>query len=296
MNDKREIRSNIKKLWRHLPYILDIKYRTRPISLSLHVTNNCNLNCDFCYIKNIDRTQELDYDKLINFISIIKPKSVQLTGGEPCIYPHINKLIKFLNSNNIKIGMFTNGNYIRIINHLQYFNWLRVSINPYIDNNVEFKDPPKPKSLGYIYIKHKGSPHTEELEEKLKKFMDNHRGSYLKVVQDILEPTQIDIKNDPERKIIIQKPALYKPYKGICYMGYLKPYLNGDGLVYPCISTVNLKTKIRDKSKAITDIDHPYDLLTYHDIIMDCKYCRFWDRNKFISYINEKEIEDEDFL
>lgn len=294
MSDKGELRSNLKKIWRHLPHLLNIENEPSPICLVVHITSKCNLNCSFCYIKNRDKTQELDYNKLINFIKIIKPKSIQLTGGEPCLYPRINDLIVFLLLRRIKIGIFTNGTHIKNIHYIHHFDWIRVSINHYIDNNIEFKEPDYPKNLGYIYIKHKNSP--EDLEKKLIKFTNNHRYSYLKILQDVFNYTQIDIKNNPKKKIIIQKPALYKPYKGKCYMGYLKPYLNGDGLVYACISNVNLKTKIRDKSKAITDIDHPQHLLKYRNILMDCKQCRFWDRNEFIEYINKKEVVDEDFL
>lgn len=290
-----EIRSNLKKLWRHLPYILNIEKETNPICLVLHITSRCNLNCSFCYIKNRDKTQELDYNKLIKFIKIIKPKSIQLTGGEPCVYPRIKDLITYLTFLNIKIGIFTNGHYLRNISYeLQYIDWLRVSINSYIDNNIEFKEPSKPERLGYIYIKHRNSP--KNLEQKLIKFIDNHRGLYLRVIKDITDPAPIKFKSIPEKKIMVIKKGTDVHYKGKCYMGYLKPYLNGNGLVYPCISTVNLKTRTRDKSKAITDIDHPIKLLNYQDIIMDCEQCRFWDRNEFIEYINKKEVIDEDFL
>ena len=294
MKNERELRSNIKKLWRHLPYILNMKYKTRPICLSLHITSKCNLNCSFCYIKNIDRTQELDYNKLINFIKIIKPKSVQLTGGEPCLYPHVNELIIFLALHRIKIGMFTNGTYIKNIHLLHHFDWLRISINHFIDNNIEFKEPDYPKNLGYIYIKHRNSP--EDLKNKLVDFMDNHRGTYLKVIKDVFNLTSIKFKSILKKRIIVPTIEPLVHYKGKCYMGFLKPYINGDGLIYSCVSTVNPKEKIRDKRKAITDIDHPQHLLRYHDIIMDCKQCRFWDRNEFIEYIYKKEIEDEDFL
>ena len=290
-----EIRSNLKKLWRHLPYILNIEDEPRPICLVLHVTSKCNLNCSFCYIKNRDKTEELDYEKLVNFVKIVKPKSVQLTGGEPCIYPHVNRLIVFLALRRIKIGMFTNGHYLRtIIHNLQYFDWLRVSINSYIDNDIRFKAPDYPKNLGYIYINHRNSP--KNLEEKLIKFADNHRGLYLRVIKDITDPASIKFKSIPEKKIMVLKKGITTHYKGKCYMGYLKPYINGNGLVYPCISTVNPKTRKRDKSKAITDIDHPEKLLRYHDIIMDCEQCRFWDRNEFIEYINKEKVKDEDFL
>jgi len=284
-----------------LPYILNIENETRPISLVIHLTNKCNLSCDFCYIKNRDKMQELDYDKLINFIDVIKPKSVELTGGEPCLYPNIDKLIYHLLDNNIKIGIYTNGT--RLWNYsIGLLNWLRISINFYIDNNKIFTDPIIPDKLGYIYIKHNNSP--KDLRKKLIKFMKNHRGLYLRIVQDVFgSPYLININLMidyfmfyPESRIIIQKPQSTKFYKGKCYMGFLKPYLNADGLVYPCINTVDPKTKIRDKTKSITNINHPYELLKFKDIIMNCENCGLWEKNEFINYINEKKIEDENFL
>jgi len=292
---KGEIKSNIKKLWRHLPYILNMTEITKPISLSLHLTNKCNLNCEFCYIKNIDKTKELDYTKLIKFIQVNQPKSVLLTGGEPCLYPDINNLIIHLIKRKIKIGMFTNGLYLKnIMSCLQYFSWLRVSINHYIDNKIKFKDPEYPKKLSYNYIKHKDSP--LRLKKKLIKFMDSHRGLYLRVIPDRNFSEYMEFKSIPEKRIIVSEIEPLNHYKGKCYMGFLKPYLNGDGLVYSCWCLDESKTRMRDGSKAITDIDHPYKLLKYHDIEMDCKNCRFWDRNKFIKYIKRKEVEDEDFL
>ena len=293
MNDKGELKSSIKKLWRHLPYILNMENKTRPISLSVHMTNKCNLDCSFCYIKNIDKNQELNYDKLITFLNIIKPKSVLLTGGEPCIYPLANNLIEFLFFNKIKIGMFTNGVYLKNIVNLKWFDWIRVSINHYIDNNIEFKDQTNPKKLGYNYILHRNSP--LELRKKLINFMDNHRGSYLRVIKDRSDYDISEFKSIPEKRIIALQ-EITKHYVGKCYMGFIKPYLNSDGLVYSCWCTVDPKIKKRDTTKVISDINHPYDLLVYQDIMMDCKYCRFWDRNEFINYINKKEVEDEDFL
>ena len=294
--EKGELRSNIKKLWRHLQYILNIENEPRPICLVLHLTSKCNLDCDFCYIKNRDRTHELDYDKLINFISVIKPKSVQLTGGEPTLYPKIDELIYFLYANNCKIGMFTNGKELWRCKFFGFLNWLRISINYYIDNDKEFVDPSNPKKLGYVYIKHENSP--DGWEERINKFADSHSGSYLKVAPDINYLTTINPWLFRSFKVIIQKTHSTKYYKGKCYMGFLKPYLNADGLVYPCINTVDPKTRIRDKSKAITTIDRPQDLLNF-DVPykeMNCKNCGLWDRNEFIKYIKKRRIEDEDFL
>lgn len=307
--EEENIRSTIKKLWRHLLYILNIEKETRPISLVVHLTNKCNLDCEFCYIRNRDRTHELDYDKLINFILDVRPKSIELTGGEPCVYPKINDLIVNLNWLGIKIGMFTNGIHLGNVKKslLKCFSWIRVSINNYIDNDIEFNDPPYTGKLGYIYIKHKNSP--TDLRERIIKFIENHRGSYLKIAPDINNPPNpmIMTTDSPQAdfltfwgvdRVIVQETQPTKDYKGKCYMGFLKPYLNADGLVYPCINTVDPKTRIRDKSKSITNIDRPQDLLNFGVPYkeMNCKNCGLWDRNEFIKYIKKGRVEDEDFL
>lgn len=282
-----ELRSTTKKLWRHLNYILDLKKFSDPIHLVTVITSKCNLRCEFCYVIDRERKHELDFIKLKHFISVIQPLSVEITGGEPTLYPYISEYIDFLHRNIIKIGMTTNGTHLHDIKeiNLKKMDWIRVSINHYIEDDIEFTDTKYPEKLGYIYIKHKNSP--PDLVFRLVEFMKTHRGKYLKVAVDVTDKSIKEFESVPYYNIIGQERFKTKHFKGICYMGWLKPIIEPDGRVYACVA---------NKIKAITDIDNPKDLLNYRDIHMDCKECPFYDRNKFIDYILENYIEDEDFI
>jgi len=95
-----------------------------PKSVSLTITNHCNLRCKICgqwndkgYIKgNKDRLkQELnlqDWKKLIDEIDRHKLGSVLLRGGEAFLFPGIMELIEYINAKGIYISIDTNGTLI----------------------------------------------------------------------------------------------------------------------------------------------------------------------------------------
>lgn len=290
------IRSGVWKLWRHLKNIQRMRTKPHPIEVVIVATSKCNLKCSFCYVGNRDRTNELDIDKLKHFIDVIKPLSVEITGGEPCLYSKINELIEFLYKKKIKIGMTSNGTcYDLLGDNIKKLAWLRISINHFIDNNIPFKDPKFPRKYGYIYIKTKtGGP--VNLLRELREFMKTHRGKYLKVAVDVTDESVVPFKSISEYNIIGQDRRKVKFYKGFCYMRYLKPIIEPDGLVYSCVSNVDPKLRVKNVKHAITTIDEPEKLLEYNDIFMYCPRCEFWDRNELIDYIFKDYVEDEEFL
>ena len=149
-----------------------MKKQPHPIELVVVATSKCNLKCSFCYVGNRSRENELNYKKLINFIHIIHPKSIEITGGEPCLYPRINELIHYARGRGIKVGMTSNGTCLHLLDekNLKRLTWLRISLNHFIDNNIPFKDPPYPEKYGYIYIKTKWETPVN-LQYKLRKFI-----------------------------------------------------------------------------------------------------------------------------
>ena len=73
--------------------------------IEIGLTSNCNLKCPLCTRnKKIFKTlpkfkpENLDLDKLKEFISFVRPKEVKLVGavGEPTLYPKFYELLKFL--------------------------------------------------------------------------------------------------------------------------------------------------------------------------------------------------------
>lgn len=70
------------------------------VTLYLNITNQCNLNCEYCYIhdkKDYEKSAELG--NLINAIDTVNPQQVVITGGEPLLYPElIQSLIRYYES------------------------------------------------------------------------------------------------------------------------------------------------------------------------------------------------------
>ncbi|MCX7720469.1 MAG: radical SAM protein [Dictyoglomus thermophilum] len=92
----------------------------KEFSFQWHITDFCNLRCRHCYQENFDRSRELPFERLVHIIEDISTflkkegfdrLSINLTGGEPLIYPHLNQLLKTLNKVDIvhEINIITNG-------------------------------------------------------------------------------------------------------------------------------------------------------------------------------------------
>jgi MoaA/NifB/PqqE/SkfB family radical SAM enzyme len=79
-----------------------------PWYLELCLTGKCNFNCSYC-----NRFySELDIDIFNKWISsIYKLHHIQITGGEPTIYPYFNNIISICREHTIKLGLSTNGSY-----------------------------------------------------------------------------------------------------------------------------------------------------------------------------------------
>lgn len=86
-----------------------------PFHLALFPTDRCNINCFFCYTRNLrKKAGELSWDVLKNALNeglSMGLKSVSFGGGgEPLIYPALNPLLDFIRENNLKIDSIkTNG-------------------------------------------------------------------------------------------------------------------------------------------------------------------------------------------
>ncbi|PNV78865.1 radical SAM protein [Dictyoglomus turgidum] len=92
----------------------------KEFSFQWHITDFCNLRCKHCYQDIFDRSRELTYDRLIHIIQDIsgflkeqgfERLSINITGGEPLIYPYINPILKALDEIDIidEINIITNG-------------------------------------------------------------------------------------------------------------------------------------------------------------------------------------------
>jgi len=81
----------------------------------LYVGFECNAKCRFCYYAELDKEQrkwkpltKLKQEASM-FRNVYNNKSVDITGGEPTIYPEIVKLVEFCDSIGLKPTIITNG-------------------------------------------------------------------------------------------------------------------------------------------------------------------------------------------
>jgi radical SAM protein with 4Fe4S-binding SPASM domain len=82
--------------------------------LTLQLTRHCNLNCYYCYCHPLHGGQPsgLEFHALARFLDAASPytqSGVVLTGGEPLVYPEIDRLPEHLSANKQFIALETNG-------------------------------------------------------------------------------------------------------------------------------------------------------------------------------------------
>lgn len=104
-----------------------------PISIELHLTNRCNLKCEWCVDKPIRQNQDLlTWETLQTFIQDIAWQGVGLTiegGGEPTLYYHFNEFVYECKEKGIHLGLITNGVKMLPDDVVRCFDWIRVSLD-----------------------------------------------------------------------------------------------------------------------------------------------------------------------
>lgn len=84
------------------------------INVTLELTHRCNINCDFCFLKQIQQVgsnEEMTTKQIKDFIDSITQYKVgfYLTGGEPLIREDCLDLVSHIKSKKVKCGINTNG-------------------------------------------------------------------------------------------------------------------------------------------------------------------------------------------
>lgn len=77
----------------------------------MEVTRECPLNCPQCY-KDRSGKKHMDSKLMYSFLqqfANISPLALMINGGEPLLYPYLEEMISFLNSNKISGYIYTSG-------------------------------------------------------------------------------------------------------------------------------------------------------------------------------------------
>jgi MoaA/NifB/PqqE/SkfB family radical SAM enzyme len=321
-NSKKEssFTSTGEKILFHRSAVRDLRNgQNHPIVLHIMPTEVCNLRCVFCSVaqrgengKLFPDLQMSQIERVVRNFKKMGLKAVILSGGgEPTIYPHINKLLEFLHGEKLEIGLITNGvalaKNIKPKN-LKYLAWIRISINSldYLDEIRVPKLDPKKTTLGFSYI---WNPLTSKkiigkIKDKIKEISSCGKVEYVRLLPDCnLETKELEKAHKELRKVTQKLGSLFfHQYKihdrpAECHLGRVHPVFYADGYIYPCDSLV-LNSPANDKKF------HPdYALCRWDEIeeyyagkikgtLIDtkkCPHCVFSRQNKLLfEIINTK--------
>lgn len=229
--------------------------KINPYHIQLNPTNICNLNCDFCSCSARDRKTSINWDNLVNIMTlfIIKGcKSVTITGGgEPLLYPKINELIKWLGLNEIQIGLVTNGKELELLDpsYSRYITWCRISVSDSRNmnwgniKNVVQQCPTIDWSFSYVVTRYLNLNNIEDTIN----FANSENFTHVRLVSDLLDLSKIinmdDLKREiswlgvDDSKVIYQGRKQYTKGSKKCLISLLKPVVGADGKLYPCCGT-----------------------------------------------------------
>ena len=79
----------------------------------LSITERCNYNCKHCRV--VSFSSEIDFDKACKIVEKIKGKAkiVNITGGEPLLYPEILPLVRYIKTKtSLKVSISTNAHFL----------------------------------------------------------------------------------------------------------------------------------------------------------------------------------------
>lgn len=90
--------------------------------VNFHITNHCNYHCTYCFGK-FEKQQDPplnDAKKVVENIgsyfrqSQINDGRINLAGGEPLLYPHLNELIDCIRSHGVAVSIVTNASLLTV--------------------------------------------------------------------------------------------------------------------------------------------------------------------------------------
>jgi len=292
--------SSVAKL---LQYHYRLRHPLTPITLQLALTDDCNLNCNFCSVKDrpgCELTDEQVYTVLDH--SVFRTlHGVEITGaGEPTLWDGLSDLIFGLKIRGLEAGLITNG--VALCKNVEkralaLLKWMRVSMNclDYLDD-IDLSSLPDNLTLGFSYVINDRT--TDAIIDRVAQYAARYRARYVRIVPDCLDlsrPMRNDLKLDRLGFYIQTKTMRSLQPVAPCRMGFLKPYLNSDGYFYWCSGTCLGQRHFTDEYRMgqydqvneIWGAQHPFK----------CSFNKcFWvEQNLLLEYFNT-EIEHREFI
>ena len=211
--------------------ILDVKNGVKkmdehfPISVELHLTDRCNLNCEWCTDKKLRRNgATLDLDVIERLFQEFWRHGTGVTlegGGEPTLHPAFKKVLDMGREMNLDVGLISNG-VTDISNCVDRLKWIRVSLD---------------SSTGSEYEQEKGVDCFERVLDNLKRMSEsrNPKETFIGVGYVLTTRNQSSLMG------LIQR----LDSMGIDYI-YLRPVEEADGIMPSLENMLNLRKNLAE--------------------------------------------------
>ena len=102
-----------------------------PVTMELHLTNRCNMNCYYCFFDDRDRKLELDILDAFDCINVLEEIGVKglifSGGGEPTVHPDFEDIVLYAGGM-FDLALITNG-LVDISDIVRRFVWVRYSLD-----------------------------------------------------------------------------------------------------------------------------------------------------------------------
>lgn len=103
--------------------------------LAISITNNCNINCEFCCNNCVD-TLRMDMPiktlkKIIDEASQTKIKAISLTGGEATLMKNLDSIMKYIIDKGMIVTLISNGHWAKneTITKKILLKWKKIGLN-----------------------------------------------------------------------------------------------------------------------------------------------------------------------
>lgn len=233
----------------------------RPHKAYLHLTQRCNLNCQYCYNKeNIGKSGDLTTEEWKRIIKKLHDNNfdyVVFTGGEVSLRNDLVELAKYVDSLNMKLHILTNGTTRMQDELFDYVERIEISID---DANVQRNNLLRKNSSNFTVYEYIGS-YTVEQKNKItiKTVVTKSNQDYIEDLRRelaaigisnlMLIPCQPFAGNDnpyPTKTLPRPKHRFDAGMVTKCNGCYEVIAVNADGKIYPCQALIKKDFQLSD--------------------------------------------------
>jgi radical SAM protein with 4Fe4S-binding SPASM domain len=267
----------------------------KPHKAYLHLTQRCNLNCQYCYNReNIGQYKDLSTSEWIRIIEKLHENGfdyIVFTGGEVTLRKDLLELAKCVHSCNMKLHILTNGT-VKLPDELfDFADSIEISID---DIDIQRNDKlRKNSSIFEVYQHIKSYSSGQKKKITIKTVVSKENQDYVEDLRNHLSsigitnimfiPCQPYVGNDnpyPTKTLPRPKHKFDAGMVTKCNGCYEVIAINADGKIYPCQALIKKGFQLSDIENSCW-IDEINENKITKDFLMDmvtsneCKTCEY---------------------